>query len=87
MAMVYRREFVANDSGGTRELILDGRTGLLIRERHPEVVAAAVTRLLEDPDLARTLSEAGRVHVARAFSMTTMARAYQTLFAEVKDPC
>jgi len=46
-----------------------------------------VTRLLEDPDLARTLSEAGRVHVARAFSMTTMARAYQTLFAEVKDPC
>jgi len=78
---------VANDSGGTRELILDGRTGLLIRQRHPEVVAAAVTRLLEDPDLARTLSEAGRVHVARAFSMTTMARAYQTLFAEVKDPC
>jgi glycosyltransferase involved in cell wall biosynthesis len=78
---------VANDSGGTRELILDGRTGLLIRKRDPAVIAAAVSRLLEDPGLARRLSEAGRVHVARAFSMTTMARAYQTLFAEVTGPC
>ena len=43
---------VANDSGGTRELILHGRTGLLLRERDPAAVAAAVTRLLLDPALA-----------------------------------
>jgi glycosyltransferase involved in cell wall biosynthesis len=78
---------VANDSGGTRELIIDGRTGLLIGSRDPAALAAAVIRLLRDPTLARRLSEAGRAHVARAFSMTSMARTYQTLFTEVRGPC
>jgi glycosyltransferase involved in cell wall biosynthesis len=78
---------VANDSGGTRELIIHGRTGLLLRERDPAAVAAAVTRILLDPALAARLSEAGRAHVARAFSMTTMAAAYQRLFTEVQGPC
>jgi glycosyltransferase involved in cell wall biosynthesis len=78
---------VANDSGGTRELIIDGRTGLLIGERDPAALAAAVIRLLRDPGLARTLSEAGRAHVARGFSVAGMARAYQTLFTEVRDRC
>jgi glycosyltransferase involved in cell wall biosynthesis len=78
---------VANDSGGTRELILDGRTGILLAERDPAAVAAAVTRILLDPALARRMSEAGPAHVARAFSMTTMAAAYQTLFTEVQSRC
>jgi glycosyltransferase involved in cell wall biosynthesis len=78
---------VANDSGGTRELIIDGRTGILLAERDPAAVAAAVTRILLDPVLARRMSEAGQAHVARAFSMTTMAAAYQTLFTEVQSRC
>ena len=78
---------VANDSGGTRELISHGRTGLLLRGRDPAAVAAAVTRLLLDPALAARLSAAGRAHVARAFSMATMAAAYQTLLTEVQGRC
>jgi glycosyltransferase involved in cell wall biosynthesis len=78
---------VANDSGGTRELILDGRTGLLLGDRAPETVAGGVLRLLRDPALARTLAEAGRAHVARGFSMAAMAHAYKTLFSEVMGPC
>jgi glycosyltransferase involved in cell wall biosynthesis len=78
---------VANDSGGTRELIIHGRTGLLLRERDPAAVAAAVTRLLLDPALAARLSAAGRAHVARAFSMATMAAAYQALLTEVQGRC
>jgi hypothetical protein len=46
-----------------------------------------VTRILLDPALARRMSEAGPAHVARAFSMTTMAAAYQTLFTEVQSRC
>jgi glycosyltransferase involved in cell wall biosynthesis len=78
---------VANDSGGTRELIVDERTGLLLGDRAPTTIAGAVLRLLRDPELARALAEAGRAHVARGFSMTAMAHAYQTLFSEVTGPC
>jgi glycosyltransferase involved in cell wall biosynthesis len=78
---------VANDSGGTRELIVDGRTGLLLDDHAPSTLAAAVLRLLRHPALARTLAEAGRAHVARTFSMTAMAQAYQTLFTEVTGSC
>jgi len=36
---------------------------------------------------AARLSAAGRAHVARAFSMATMAAAYQTLLTEVQGRC
>jgi glycosyltransferase involved in cell wall biosynthesis len=78
---------VANDSGGTRELVIDEQTGLLVREREPAALAAAITRLLRHPELARRLAEAGRGHVARHFSLTAMAAAYEALFAEVAATC
>ena len=78
---------VANDSGGTRELIVDGRTGLLLGDRAPATIAAAVLRLLRDPALARTLADAGRAHVSHDFTMVAMADSYQTLFTEVAGSC
>lgn len=78
---------VANDSGGTRELVIDGRTGLLVRGRDPVAIAAALARILSDPGLARRLSGSGRAHVARHFSMAGMAESYRTLFVEVQRAC
>src|SRR4029077_2565832 len=43
---------VANDSGGTRELVVDGRTGLLLREGQTRVLAAAGLCLVRRPELA-----------------------------------
>ena len=71
---------VANDSGGTRELILDGATGLLLRQCEPLKIAAALARILSDPGLARRLGMRGRRHVARRFSIARMVRAYRALF-------
>ncbi|HKA41531.1 MAG TPA: glycosyltransferase, partial [Burkholderiales bacterium] len=74
---------IANDSGGTRELVLDGRTGLLLRDRDAQGIAAALRRLIEDPALARRLGENGRRHVLRKFSMERMVDAYGKLFASI----
>jgi len=39
-------------------------------------LAAAILRLLQDPQLASRLGENGRAHVARHYSAEAMARSY-----------
>ena len=71
---------IANDSGGTRELVLNQKTGLLLPAIEPAAIAMALRRVLEDPALARRLSVRGRRHVSRKFSMDQMRNSYLRLF-------
>jgi glycosyltransferase involved in cell wall biosynthesis len=78
-AMAAAVPVVANDSGGTRELVVHERTGLLIQGRDPRDIACTLKRLLDDIALARRLAVAGQRHVTRQFSMAQMVRAYRKL--------
>lgn len=81
-AMAAGVPVIANDSGGTRELVIDGRTGLLLHGRDPHDIAHALVRLLHDSRFAARLGAAGRRHVARRFSMLQMVRAYRKLLVD-----
>lgn len=72
---------IANDSGGTRALVRNGRTGLLLPDRDPLHLAEALRRLLDDPATAQRMGDAGRRHVERRFSMHRMVDAYHRLFS------
>jgi glycosyltransferase involved in cell wall biosynthesis len=79
---------VANDSGGTHELVMDGRTGVLLSACDPTEIAAGIARIIGDPAFGRRLSIAGRRHVERSFSMKRMVAAYKKLFAASREvPC
>ena len=80
-AMAAGLPVVANDSGGTRELVIDGRTGILLADRDPGTIAAGLLRLMTDAALSERLARAGREHVARRFSMRAMRAAYRRLLA------
>lgn len=67
---------IANNDGGTREQIIDGKTGLLLNGCDPEELAVAIMRILGDPTLARRIGTNGRKHIARGFSMERMVNAY-----------
>jgi glycosyltransferase involved in cell wall biosynthesis len=71
---------IANDSGGTRELVVHGSTGLLLDAVDPAAIAAALRRVLESPALAQRLSARGRRHVENKFSMSRMRDGYLRLF-------
>jgi phosphatidylinositol alpha-1,6-mannosyltransferase len=62
------RPVVAGDSGGARESLVDGATGLLVDGASPGAVADAVATLLEDPGLAGAMGAAGRARVERHFT-------------------
>jgi D-inositol-3-phosphate glycosyltransferase len=51
---------VAQGTGGLREAVLSGDTGLIIESRDPQKWAEALTQVLGDPDLAGRLSAAAR---------------------------
>jgi glycosyltransferase involved in cell wall biosynthesis len=63
---------VATPVGGIRETVVDGETGLLVPPRDPAALAAAIRRLLDDPDLARRLADEARRRVRERFSEQRM---------------
>ena len=64
---------VAVAEGGVRETVVDGVTGLLV-PNDPAAMAAAVTRLLQDPQLAQRLGTNAREAVASKWSMASATR-------------
>ena len=66
-AMAAGVPVVATDIEGYREVVRDGVDGLLVPPRDPDALAAAIRRVLTEPDLAAALSAAGRAR-AETFS-------------------
>jgi phosphatidyl-myo-inositol dimannoside synthase len=67
------RPVVVGDSGGARETLADGETGLLVDGRSVDGVAAAVGTLLAEPELAAKMGAAGRERVLRAHTWPAIA--------------
>jgi phosphatidylinositol alpha-mannosyltransferase len=65
-AMAAGLPVVASDIPGFDEVVTDGLDGLLVRPGDPAALEAAVARLLDDPETAERLAEAGRRRAARA---------------------
>jgi glycosyltransferase involved in cell wall biosynthesis len=74
---------VCTDSGGNREIVLDGRTGLLVPPRDPAAVVDALRLLLEDPDTARRLGEAGEERIRAEFSTRAMVEKTISVYESV----
>jgi glycosyltransferase involved in cell wall biosynthesis len=79
-AMAARVPVVASDIPGTRELIHDGRTGLLFRPDDPDQLAQAIATVLDRQELRQALTEHAHAHVVRHFSASRMAEAYADLY-------
>jgi glycosyltransferase involved in cell wall biosynthesis len=62
-AMAFGKPVVASRVGGPAELVDDGATGILVPPRSPDLVRAALHRLLADPELRRRMGSAGRERI------------------------
>jgi glycosyltransferase involved in cell wall biosynthesis len=84
-AMAVGLPIVATAVDGNAEAVEDGVNGLLTPPGDPQAMAAALLRLLDDPALARKMSEAGRER-AGEFDARKMvediAALYEALLAE-----
>ncbi len=72
-AAACARPVVVGDSGGARESLVPGETGLLVNGSDVAEVADAVGSLLADPERADAMGRAGRERVERAFGWSRAA--------------
>jgi phosphatidylinositol alpha-1,6-mannosyltransferase len=72
-AAACARPVVVGDSGGARESLVDGETGILVNGSRRGEVADAVACLLEDPARAEAMGAAGRARVERDHTWPTIA--------------
>jgi glycosyltransferase involved in cell wall biosynthesis len=67
-ALAHSRPVIASAAGGIPDIVRHDVTGLLVPAGDAGALAAAIAELRADPARARRLAEAGRRHVADAFS-------------------
>lgn len=64
---------------------LHEKTGLTVAPGDPELLAAAINRLLDDEDLRRSLGNAARLRAQQEFSLAAMASRTMALYESVMD--
>lgn len=67
-AMRYGKPVVATAVGGISDIVVNDETGLLVGQRDPAALAAALDRLLEDPALGGRLGRSGYEFARQRFA-------------------
>jgi glycosyltransferase involved in cell wall biosynthesis len=68
-AMAMAIPVIASNVGGIPEVVVDGRTGLLVPASDFETLALAIRKLVHDQPLRREMGLSGRTRVAKHFSL------------------
>jgi len=79
-AMAMEIPCVATGITGVPELIRDGVDGLLVAPSDADAFAAAIARLIDDPELRRKVGRAGRQRILEKFNMPLNARILAEIF-------
>ena len=70
--MMLAKPVVTTDCTGSRELVREGETGFLVPPEDPAALADRIAYLLDNPEEARRMGQAGRKHIEQHFSLKTM---------------
>jgi glycosyltransferase involved in cell wall biosynthesis len=82
-AMAAAKPVVATRVGGVPELVVDGKTGLLVAPQDSDALAHAIVELLRNNERARRMGNAGRKRVREHFSLTAMIAKTDRLYQEL----
>jgi len=77
---------VASDAPGCREVVRDGENGLLVSVRDAEATAAAIARLLAEPELRRRMGERSRALAVERFSLERFVADTLAVYRQVLPP-
>lgn len=84
-AMAIGLPVVATDVGGVRQLIEPDVTGVLVAPDDPKALADAMQRLLDDPETAGALGQAGQASVRQRYSadasLSTLLEIYRAVLS------
>ena len=82
-AMAASLPVVATNVGGNAEAVQDGVSGFIVPSEDTGALAAAIVRLLSDPEKARVMGAAGKKLAAEKFTTDAMMRQVTQTYARV----
>jgi L-malate glycosyltransferase len=74
---------VATDSGGTRELVMDGYTGFVVQPGDAAAMADRIGNLCADRERRRKMGEAGLRRMVEGFTVEKMAKQFEFLYLKL----
>lgn len=83
-AMSTGKPVVVSDIPGVREVIEDGREGLLADPMNPQDLAQKISQLLEDPTLRREMGRRGREKVVSSFGVEAVTDRIVALYESMR---
>jgi glycosyltransferase involved in cell wall biosynthesis len=88
-AMAARVPVVATDVVGTRAVVVDGQTGLLVPFGAPQAIARALAKMMDDDELRKRLTAEAHTRLVRdwhqRFVVERMDRCYRELLRDASD--
>ena len=85
-AQLCETPVIAFDSGGLRDIVEHGVTGVLVNVFSADALARAADELLAKPDRAASLGAAGRRAAVAVFSPDAVARSYEAIYRTALAP-
>ena len=83
LAMASGVPVVATRVGGTPEVVIDGKTGLLVESKNSIALKEAIEKLIMDKGLALQLVNNAKKLIEEEFSVTNIANKTQGLYEEL----
>jgi glycosyltransferase involved in cell wall biosynthesis len=80
-AMAMNKAVIASDVGGHREMVEDGRTGLLFRAQSGDDLVRVLGAAASDDGLRSRLAEAGRRYILECRNWDAVAANYRAAYA------
>jgi glycosyltransferase involved in cell wall biosynthesis/cellulose synthase/poly-beta-1,6-N-acetylglucosamine synthase-like glycosyltransferase len=82
-ALSLGKAIISTKVGGIGEILMDGHDALLVKPEDPEALASAMERLINDPELARRLSQNARETFAKNFTLNRFGADFRALVDQV----
>ncbi len=75
-AMACGKPVVATKCGGVPEVVINGKTGLLLPPRKPNELAGACIKILQNPEMKQKMGQNGLNRVLKRFSWDSIVKEY-----------
>ncbi len=81
--MALGKPVIATDGGGTKEIVLDGITGFLVKHSDPQELSDKMNILLNLDSLRLEMGNAGKERIRKHFSMEQMINGYIAVYRDL----
>jgi len=76
---------IATEVGEVPRIVLDGKTGILVKPKDIDGLVNALKKLIDNPLLAKEMEEAGRKRMEEEYSWDIICKKIENAYQEVID--